>query len=76
MRWFYLSVITLFAVAAIIFAAQNVQAVTVAFLGFSARMPLALLIVGIYLLGAATGGGLLAFLRRSVEGARQPLTTR
>ena len=71
MRWVYLAVIVLFAAATIIFAAQNFQIVTIAFLGLSARTPLALLVVVIYLLGAATGGSLLALLRRSVEGARR-----
>ncbi len=69
MRWVYLAVIILFAVATIVFAVQNFQVVTIAFLGFSARTPLALLVAVIYLLGTATGGSLLALLRRSVEGA-------
>jgi len=71
MRWVYLAVIILFAVATIVFAVQNFQVVTIAFLGFSARTPLALLVAVIYLLGTATGGSLLALLRRSVEGARR-----
>ena len=71
MRWVYLAVIVLFAAATIIFAAQNFQIVTIAFLGASVRMPLALLIVVIYLVGAVTAGSLLALLRRSVEGARR-----
>jgi lipopolysaccharide assembly protein A len=71
MRWVYLAVIVLFAAATIIFAAQNFQIVTIAFLGASARTPLALLVAVIYLLGAVTGGSLLALLRRSVEGARR-----
>jgi hypothetical protein len=36
----------------------------------NARVPLALLAVGIYLLGAVTGGGLQALLRQSIEGAK------
>ena len=71
MRWVYLAVIVLFAAATIIFAAQNFQIVTIAFLGASARTPLALLVGVIYLLGAVTGGSLLALLRRSMEGARR-----
>ena len=39
--------------------------------GFSARVPIALLIVGIYLLGTVTGGSLLALLRQSIEGAKR-----
>ena len=71
MRWFYMVVICVFAAAVIIFAAQNLLIVSMSFLGFSARVPLALLAVGIYLLGAVTGGSLLALLRQSIEGAKR-----
>jgi uncharacterized integral membrane protein len=70
MRWFHLCVIILFAAAVIVFAAQNFQAVTLSFLGLSARTPLAFLVVVIYLLGAVTGGSLIALVRRSIAGAR------
>ena len=70
MRWFYLAVIVLFAAATIVFAVQNFQIVTVSFLGMSARAPLALLTAVIYLLGAVTGGSLLALLGRSIKGAK------
>ena len=43
MRWVYLAVIILFAAATTIFAAQNFEIVTMSFLGFNARVPLALL---------------------------------
>jgi lipopolysaccharide assembly protein A len=71
MRWIYLAVIILFAAATIIFALQNFEIVTMSFLGFNARIPLALLVVVTYLLGAATGGSLFALLRRSYEGSRR-----
>jgi lipopolysaccharide assembly protein A len=73
MRWIYLAVIILFAAATIIFALQNFEIVTMSFLGFNARVPLALLVVVTYLLGAATGGGLFALLRRSYEGSRRSI---
>jgi hypothetical protein len=44
MRWIYLAVIILIAAAAIIFALQNFEIVTMSFLGFNARVPLALLV--------------------------------
>ena len=69
MRWIYLAVIILFAVATLIFALQNLEAATVSFLGFRVRAPLALLTIVIYLLGTATGGSLLALLRRSYAGS-------
>jgi len=73
MRWIYLAVIILFAAAAIIFAAQNLEIVTMTFLGINARVPLALLVAVAYLLGAATGGSLFALLRRSYQESRRGL---
>ena len=71
MRLIYLAVIILIAAAAIIFALQNFEIVTMSFLGFNARVPLALLVAVAYLLGTATGGGLFALLRRSYEGSKR-----
>ena len=73
MRWTYLAVIILFAAATIVFALQNLEIVTMSFLGFNAHLPLALLVGVIYLLGAATGGSLFALLRRSYEGSRRSI---
>jgi lipopolysaccharide assembly protein A len=70
MRWIYLAVIILLAAATIIFALQNFEIVTISFLGFNARVPLALLVAIVYLLGAATGGSLFALLRRSYQGSK------
>jgi uncharacterized integral membrane protein len=74
-RWLHISVIALFAAAIVLFAAQNHQIVTMSFLGFRATLPIALLAGIIYLLGMATGGSLLALLRRLVEGARRRTPT-
>jgi lipopolysaccharide assembly protein A len=71
MRWIYLAVIVLFAAATITFALRNFKIVTMSFLGFDARVPLALLVAVTYLLGAATGGSLFALLRRSYEGSKR-----
>ena len=76
MRWVHLAIIVLFAVATIIFAVQNRGVVTMSFLKFEVRAPLALLTIVVYLLGAATGGSLLALLRRSYQGSRQAVTAR
>lgn len=70
MRWFHLAVVVLFVVIMIIFAFQNLHAVTVRFLGFSINTRVAIVMVVVYVIGAATGGGLLALLRRSYEGSR------
>ncbi|MGC2198560.1 MAG: hypothetical protein WA633_00200 [Stellaceae bacterium] len=71
MRWIYLTIIALVAAATIIFAIQNLETVTLSFLGFSVRAPIAIFFFVIYVLGAATGGSLFALLRRSYERARR-----
>jgi uncharacterized integral membrane protein len=73
MRWIYLAVIILIAAATIIFALQNFEIVTMSFLGLNARVPLAVLVAVVYILGAATGGSLFALLRRSYEGSRRSI---
>ena len=70
MRWLYLLIVVLFIAALIIFVAQNVQSVSVAFLSLGLTLPLAVLVAIAYVLGALTGGSLYALLRRSVAGSR------
>jgi len=69
MRWINLTIIVLFATTTIIFALQNLGTVTVSFLVFSLRAPIAVLVFLVYVLGAATGGSLLSLLRRSYQGS-------
>jgi len=71
MRWFYLAVIVLFAVATLVFALQNFEIVTISFLSFKVHAPLAVVTLVVYVLGAATGGSLLTLLQRSYERSRQ-----
>jgi len=71
MRWIYLMIIVLFVGVVLVFAFQNLESVTVSFLGFSFGARVAMLVFVVYVLGAATGGSLLAMLRRSYEGARR-----
>jgi lipopolysaccharide assembly protein A len=71
MRYFYLTIIILFALATIIFALQNLDSVTLSFMGLSLRVRIAVLVFIIYFLGAATGGSLYALLRWSYEGSRR-----
>lgn len=70
MRWIHLAIVVLFIAAVVVFAIQNLQVVTLAFLGFSLRAPVALLTIGVYVLGAITGGSLFALIRRSMQAAR------
>jgi uncharacterized integral membrane protein len=47
----------------LLFAVQNLGGVTITFLTFSAKLPLALLVILVYLLGMSTGGYVFTFLR-------------
>jgi lipopolysaccharide assembly protein A len=74
MRWIHLTVVVLFAVATLIFAIQNLDVTSVSFLSFKLRAPVAVLVIVIYVLGAATGGSILALLRRSyARSKRSPM---
>jgi uncharacterized integral membrane protein len=70
MRWIHLLVVVIFAAAVVIFIVQNFAMVTVSFLGFSARAPIALIVALAYVLGMATGGSLWSLIRRSLHGSR------
>ena len=70
LRWIYIAVVVIFAAAILLFVIQNREAVTMAFLGFSVRAPLAILATVVYVLGAITGGSLYALLRKSVQASR------
>ena len=71
MRWIYMVAIVLFVAAILAFALQNLEPVTVSFLGSRIRAPFAVLAIVIYILGAATGGSVLALLRRSYQGSKR-----
>lgn len=71
MRFVHLAIIVLFVAITLIFAVQNLQSVTMSFLGYSLRMPMALQAIVVYLLGMVTGGSLWTLLRRSIEGTRR-----
>ena len=70
MRRAYLAAVMLFVLAILVFALQNHEVVTMSFLSVQARAPLAPLTIVVYLLGAGTGGSVLALLRRSYRGSR------
>ena len=61
----------LFIALIVLFAVQNLGSVTITLLTFSAKLPLALLVILVYLLGMSTGGYLIALLRRSVQGGKR-----
>jgi lipopolysaccharide assembly protein A len=70
MRWIYLAIVVVFVAALIIFIFQNTQSVDVSFLALGVTLPLAILALIAYVLGALTGGSLYALLRRSIAGSR------
>ncbi len=70
MRWVHLTIVVLFVAVMIVFVIQNRGSVTMTFLGFGIRAPLALVAAGFYALGAITGGSAFALLRRSFEASR------
>lgn len=72
MKWIHTAVVVVVAAALIIFALQNLQSVTVAFLSFGITLPLAVLFVVIYLLGMATGGSVRTLMRWALRGAKDP----
>jgi len=55
----------------IIFVFQNTQSVDVSFLALGVTLPLAIVVLVAYVLGALSGGSLYALLRRSVAGSRR-----
>ena len=76
MRWIHIAIVVLFAAATLIFLVQNREIVSVDFLRFSVRAPLAVIAASFYLLGAITGGSAYALLRRSVQGVSAPRPSR
>jgi len=70
-RWVYLAIVVVIVAATLIFALQNLNIVSVAFLGSAISAPLALLVFVVYVLGAVTGGSLYGLLRTSVQGSRR-----
>ena len=72
MRWVYLAIVVIFVAAILIFIFQNTDSVSVSFLGAAISAPLALVVLVVYILGAATGGSLYALIRRSIQGSRAP----
>jgi uncharacterized integral membrane protein len=72
MRWIIIGVSVVFVAAVLVFAIQNFQSVTVAFLSMRMSAPLALLVIVIYVLGMVTGGSIWTLLRRAIEESKRP----
>ena len=71
MRWVNIGVIVALVAVIVIFALQNLESVTMSFLGFRISAPLAVVAVVLYLLGMATGGSVWALMRWAWQGRRE-----
>lgn len=70
MRYVYIALIVVFTAIVLMFKVQNFDTATVSFFSFSITLPVALLLIGVYVLGMVTGGALLALLKSWIGGAR------
>ena len=69
MRWLYLTIVCLLGLATLVFAYENMEIVSMDFLWFSLRLPLAVLVVVVYIIGMVTGSNLRTFILWSMRGA-------
>jgi uncharacterized integral membrane protein len=70
MRYVYIALIVAFTALVLLFKVQNFESATVSLFSLSVTLPVALLVIGVYVLGMVTGGALFALLRSWVAGAR------
>jgi uncharacterized integral membrane protein len=71
MRFVYIAVNVLLLAVVVIFAIQNLSLVTVSFVGVSLTLPVALLVVLVYILGMVSGHAVFSFVRAAIQRARQ-----
>jgi uncharacterized integral membrane protein len=71
MRAFYLVLLVLLVGVTAMFALQNLRTITVSFFDWSVTLPIAAVIAGAYVLGMASGGSVLAFLRWTLHRAKK-----
>lgn len=73
MRYVHIAVIVVLTAIVLTFKLQNLQSVTLQFLGMSMTLPVTLLIVVVYVLGMFTGGSLWSLMKKSYAGSRGQL---
>jgi lipopolysaccharide assembly protein A len=71
MRIFYLILLVLLISITVLFALQNMQTITVSFFNWSVTLPIAVVVIGAYVLGMVSGGSVLAFMRWTVHRAKK-----
>ena len=69
MRYVYMALIAVFVAVIVLFKVQNLETVTVMLFGASITLRTSVLVLLIYVLGALTGGSLMALMRTWVHGA-------
>jgi len=69
-RYVYIALIIAFTALVLLFKVQNFETATVSLFSLSVTLPVALLVIGVYVLGMLTGGALFALLRSWFAGAR------
>jgi lipopolysaccharide assembly protein A len=67
MRVIYAIVLLLFVAAIVVFAVQNLEPITIKFLGNSWELALALLIAAAYLLGMLSGWTVVGIVKKSLK---------
>ena len=67
MRAFYAIVLLLFLAAIVVFAVQNMEEITVKFMGGSWEIRLAVLFGGVYLLGMLSGWTVVGLVKKSLK---------
>jgi uncharacterized integral membrane protein len=70
MRYVYIGLIVVFTAIVLLFKVQNVEAVNVTLFSASITVPVAVLVVGVYVLGMLSGSFLVSVLRSWIRGAR------
>ncbi|MBK6806107.1 MAG: DUF1049 domain-containing protein [Betaproteobacteria bacterium] len=70
MRYVYIGLIVVFTAIVLLFKVQNVEAATVTLFAASITVPVAVLVVGVYVLGMLSGSFLVSVLRSWIRGAR------
>lgn len=69
MRYIYIVLVTIVTIIVLVFAFQNTRTTTVSFFSASVSLPLWIIVLAAYVVGALTGGIVFSFLRSLVYGA-------
>jgi uncharacterized integral membrane protein len=67
MRYVFLAILALLLVVLLVFTVQNFAPVDLAFLAWRIRLPVAILVLGTFLLGGVMGGACLTLFKTIVE---------